>query len=62
MIQLAKIEDLPDIMLVFNYARRFMFQHNNLTQWNATYLSQELMIKDIEQQSCYVFKEMRADC
>lgn len=47
MIQKAKLEDLPQILRVYEAAREFMRTHGNPTQWGATYPSEEMLRSDI---------------
>lgn len=58
MIRLAKRGDLPAILSIFSYARKFMSQQGNPTQWGTTYPSRKLVIEDIEHEICYVFEKM----
>jgi hypothetical protein len=58
MIRLAKRGDLPAILSIFSYARKFMSQQGNPTQWGTTYPSRKLVIEDIEHETCYVFEKM----
>ena len=43
MIRLAKRGDLPAILSIFSYARKFMSQQGNPTQWGTTYPSRKLV-------------------
>ena len=38
MIRLAKYQDLPKILEIYEYARQFMRAHGNPTQWGVTLL------------------------
>ena len=54
MIRLARIEDLSDIMNIYQVARQFMVATGNPHQWNDHYPSDELLLQDIEKQQLYV--------
>ncbi len=46
--------DLKDILDVYAYARKFMADHNNPTQWGTNKPSQEQVMSDIAQGNSYV--------
>lgn len=46
-IRPAKLEDLDEIMLIFDHARRFMQAHGNPTQWPQGYPRRELIVNEI---------------
>ena len=48
-------EDLPRIMEIYDYARRFMAEHGNPNQWGPTNWPPESLIRaDIAEQKSYV--------
>ena len=53
-IHKAKPDDLPDIMKVYAYARRFMAENGNPTQWGSSYPEEELLKEDIAGGNLYV--------
>ncbi|MGN0255115.1 MAG: GNAT family N-acetyltransferase [Chordicoccus sp.] len=54
-IRRAVIEDLPCIMGIYAYARKFMASHGNPRQWGPTNWPPESLIRqDIENGTCYV--------
>ena len=42
-IRTARLEEIPEIMKIYDVARRFMQEHENPTQWKAGYPSRELV-------------------
>ena len=46
MIRLAKTEDLNNITDVYSYARKFMAENGNPTQWGTNYPSEQLIEND----------------
>ena len=57
MIKLAKIEGLPVILDIYEYAKNFMKENNNPTQWEDNFPSKKLLEKDIESEQLYVYEE-----
>ena len=53
----ARLEDLPEIMRVYECAKRFMRDYGNFYQWMDGYPSEELLIKDIEKEQLYVARK-----
>lgn len=53
-IRTAAPEDLDAIMRIYEYARAFMEQTGNPTQWGDGYPKRELLREDIEKRQCYV--------
>lgn len=56
-IRTATILDLERILEIYAYARTFMAQTGNPTQWGDGYPKKELLTKDIEQGQLYVMEE-----
>ena len=56
-IRQATAADLPQIMDIFEQARRFMRQTGNPTQWGPDYPGLALMEEQIRQGVCYVCTE-----
>lgn len=57
MIRLAKENDLDNIQEIYAYARKFMAEHGNPTQWGQTRPTEETLRKDIEKEQLYVIEE-----
>ena len=53
-IRKTKIEDIDIIIDVYSYARLFMQQTGNVTQWIDGYPSKELLIQDIQKENSYL--------
>ena len=53
-IRKAKIEELDKIMEVYAFARRFMAEHGNPTQWGQNKPSREQVERDILEEKCHV--------
>ena len=45
-IRTARLEEIPEIMKIYDTARRFMQEHENPTQWKAGYPSRELVERE----------------
>ena len=56
-IRQAKREELDDILLIYAYARSFMAQTGNPTQWEGGYPSPKLLSEDIAGGHLYVLSE-----
>ena len=48
MIRLAKEKDLDNIQEIYVYARKFMAEHGNPTQWGQTHPTEEPLRKALE--------------
>ncbi|SFG07638.1 hypothetical protein SAMN04487761_10396 [Lachnospiraceae bacterium C7] len=57
MIRLANLNDLDSILKIYAYARNFMKESGNPTQWNDNFPPEELLINDIDSQQLYVYEE-----
>lgn len=57
MIRLAQEKDLEIIQGIYAYARKFMAEHGNPTQWGQTRPTEETLRKDIEKEQLYVIDE-----
>lgn len=53
-IKKATIDELKQIIEIYQIAREFMKNNGNPTQWADSYPSKELIIKDIEKNQLYV--------
>lgn len=53
-IRRAQIADLPTIEEIYAYARAFMVQNGNPTQWGTEYPQRELLEEDVEKNRLYV--------
>ena len=56
-IQLAKIEELDEIMAAYDTCRAFMREQGNDQQWINGYPSRDLISEDIAAGKCYVCRE-----
>lgn len=54
MIRLAKYDDLPEIMLIYEGARRFMKRSGNPNQWINGYPLEEIIRSDIDNSNFYI--------
>lgn len=54
MIRLAKLNELNEILDVYETARGFMRKTGNPTQWNGGYPQREVLIDDINKEQLYV--------
>lgn len=57
MIRLAKLEDLPKILDIYEYAREFMKEHGNPTQWGDTHPEDLILKEDIKNETLYLIEE-----
>lgn len=62
MIRNATPADLPAILHIYEYAREFMAQNGNPTQWAAGFPPESLLCDDIEKRSLYVVEEKERVC
>ncbi len=56
-IRRTKPEELDQVMAVYAYARKFMAEHGNPTQWGTTKPAREEVIEDIALGNSYVCVE-----
>lgn len=56
-IRKAKEADLPVIVGIYSYARKFMADHENPTQWGTVYPSEMLLHGDITRETLYVIQD-----
>jgi RimJ/RimL family protein N-acetyltransferase len=47
-IRKAEIDDLPQILSIYAYARKLMKNTGNATQWKNTYPTKEIVVSDME--------------
>ena len=57
MIRLAKYQDLPTILEIYEYARQFMRAQGNPSQWGATHPEEDILAADIDNNVLYVIEE-----
>ena len=57
MIEKARLEDLPEILGVYEAAREFMRTHGNSTQWGTTYPTERMLREDIAAGELYIIRE-----
>ena len=53
-ISLTRLEDLEEVMIIYDKARSFMREHGNLKQWANGYPNKEIILEDIANQRSYV--------
>lgn len=56
-ILLAREEDLPRILEIYDIAKAYMRASGNPNQWNGAYPDPETLLTDIEKQRLYVYKK-----
>ena len=61
-IRPARLEDLDEILKIYDYAKKFMVQTGNPTQWAGSYPQRELLEEDIENGGLYAVTENGAIC
>lgn len=57
MITSAATADLPDILNIYEYARTFMAQNGNPSQWKDGYPGEELLLADIAKKQLYLCRD-----
>ena len=57
MIRKAKNQELDQILIIYENARRFMAENGNPGQWYGGYPSRELLESDLEKGQLYVYKK-----
>lgn len=53
-IRKATMQDLPDILAIYAYARNFMKEHGNPDQWRDSYPPVSLTTQDIQDGDLYI--------
>ena len=61
-IRPARLEDLDEILKIYDYAKKFMVQTGNPTQWAGSYPQRELLEEDIENDGLYAVTEDGTIC
>ena len=61
-IRKAKLEDINEIMKVFEIAKDFMHNNGNPTQWVNGYPNKEIIFNDIQNDSFYVVTKNNKIC
>ena len=56
-IRQARLQEISEIMKIYDTAREFMKEHGNPTQWNPGYPSKEMVEEDCRQGYLYVCEE-----
>lgn len=56
MIRQASVQDIPEILRIYEAARAFMRRSGNLTQWTGGYPSEEIVRADIASGVSYVLE------
>ena len=56
MIRQASVQDIPEILRIYEAARAFMRHSGNLTQWTGGYPSEEIVRADIARGVSYVLE------
>lgn len=57
MIRLARLEDLSEILDIYEHARQFMKSQGNPTQWGETHPEKEILEDDINNKTLYIIEE-----
>jgi len=57
MIRIATNNDLSIILNIYEYARKFMKENGNETQWNNSFPPKDLLLEDIKEGRLYVYEE-----
>lgn len=55
-IRTAEISDLPVIKSIYAYARQFMADHGNASQWGQSYPEASLLCQDIDRRKLFVIQ------
>ena len=61
-IRTAKMEDIDEIMKVFEIAKNFMHNNGNPTQWSGGYPSKEIIFNDIQNENFYIVENENKIC
>lgn len=56
-IRLARLEDVAEILRIFDNARAFMARNGNPNQWDKNYPNKVLVESDIKRGNCYVMED-----
>lgn len=56
MIRQASVQDIPEILRIYEAGRAFMRRSGNRTQWTGGYPSEQLVRADIERGVCFVLE------
>ena len=54
MIRKATVADLPEVMRIYEAAKKFMCENGNPTQWPGNYPDEDLVLEDITDGNLYV--------
>ena len=57
MIRLAKYQDLPKILEIYEYARQFMRAQGNPSQWGSTHPEEDILEADIASNVLYIIEQ-----
>ena len=61
-IRLAQLDELDEILKIYEYAKKFMIETGNPTQWAGGYPQRELLEQDIANGGLYVVTEETGIC
>ncbi len=61
-IQIATLNDLDEILKIYEVARNFMKSHNNPDQWKNHNPKVETILSDIKNNNLYIIKENNCIC
>ncbi len=61
-VRRAELPDLPQILTVYEYARKFMADTGNPGQWGDTYPLESQILEDIEKNQFYVVEKEKQIC
>ena len=56
-VRVANLSDLEAILEIYAYARRFMAEHGNASQWGTTNPPKERILQDIKEGKCHLCEE-----
>lgn len=56
-IRKSTMSDLPEMLAIFDNARKYMASHGNPNQWRDTWPSKEILISDIEIGQSYIVED-----
>lgn len=56
-IRKSTMNDLPEMLVIFDNARKYMASHGNPNQWHDNWPSKEILISDIELGQSYIVED-----
>ena len=58
-ITLARREDLPQILQIYEYARKFMRESGNASQWKDGFPPEDMLAEDIDAGQLYAVRDSK---